>query len=85
VLKAMRGMPINDMMTKNGAVREDGRVLRDLFIVEVKKPGESSGDRFSSSEMGPLARPTTTLSPKLISMKRNKSPVIFQAPFSGRS
>jgi branched-chain amino acid transport system substrate-binding protein len=44
VLKKMREMPINDMMTKNGQVREDGRVLRDLNIVEVKKPEASSGD-----------------------------------------
>ena len=44
VLAKMREMPINDMMTKDGVVREDGRVLRDLNIVEVKAPSESSGD-----------------------------------------
>jgi branched-chain amino acid transport system substrate-binding protein len=44
VLAKMREMPINDMMTKDGIVREDGRVLRDLHIVEVKAPSESSGD-----------------------------------------
>lgn len=44
VLAKLREMPINDMMTENGKVREDGRVLRDLHIVEVKSPGEASGD-----------------------------------------
>lgn len=44
VLAKMREMPVNDMMTTNGVVREDGRVLRDLIMVEVKAPGESSGD-----------------------------------------
>jgi branched-chain amino acid transport system substrate-binding protein len=44
VLAKMREMPINDMMTKNGVVRKDGRVLRDLDIVEVKAPSESQGD-----------------------------------------
>jgi branched-chain amino acid transport system substrate-binding protein len=41
VVAQMRAMPINDFMTKNGHLREDGRVLRDMYLFEVKKPAES--------------------------------------------
>src|SRR5476649_1870240 len=44
-----------------------------------------SGFKPSSAMIGWAARPTTTLSAKLISMNRNRSPVIGQAPFKGRS
>jgi len=43
VVKKMREMPINDFMTKNGKLREDGRVMRDMYLFEVKKPAESKG------------------------------------------
>ena len=36
-------LPINDFMTKNGKLREDGRVIRDMYLFEVKKPAESKG------------------------------------------
>src|SRR5579864_5738342 len=41
VVAQMRAMPINDFMTKNGHLREDGRVLRDMYLFQVKKPSES--------------------------------------------
>jgi branched-chain amino acid transport system substrate-binding protein len=41
VVEQMRKMPINDFMTKNGKLREDGRVMRDMYLFEVKKPSES--------------------------------------------
>jgi branched-chain amino acid transport system substrate-binding protein len=40
----MRKLPINDFMTKNGKLREDGRVIRDMYLFEVKKPSESTGE-----------------------------------------
>ncbi|BBK33716.1 amino acid/amide ABC transporter substrate-binding protein (HAAT family) [Stella humosa] len=43
VVAQMKKMPINDFMTKNGSVREDGRVARDMYLFEVKKPSESKG------------------------------------------
>jgi branched-chain amino acid transport system substrate-binding protein len=43
VMAKMRETPINDFMTKNGKLRIDGRVLRDMFLFEVKKPSESKG------------------------------------------
>jgi branched-chain amino acid transport system substrate-binding protein len=41
VMAKMREMPINDFMTHDGKLRIDGRVLRDMYLYEVKKPSES--------------------------------------------
>ena len=41
VMAKMREMPINDFMTKNGKLREDGRVMRDMYLFQVKAPSES--------------------------------------------
>ncbi|HXP31632.1 MAG TPA: ABC transporter substrate-binding protein [Stellaceae bacterium] len=41
VVAEMRALPINDFMTKNGKLREDGRVMRDMYLFEVKTPAES--------------------------------------------
>ena len=43
VVKKMREMPINDFMTKNGKLREDGRLVRDMYLFQVKAPSESKG------------------------------------------
>ena len=43
VMAKMRELPINDMMTKNGKLREDGRVIRDMYLFQVKTPEESKG------------------------------------------
>jgi branched-chain amino acid transport system substrate-binding protein len=41
VMAKMRELPINDFMTKNGKLREDGRVMRDMYLFQVKAPEES--------------------------------------------
>jgi branched-chain amino acid transport system substrate-binding protein len=41
VASKMREMPVNDFMTKNGKIREDGRLVRDMYLFRVKKPEES--------------------------------------------
>ena len=43
VMAKMREMPINDFMTHNGTLRIDGRVMRDLYLFQVKSPEESKG------------------------------------------
>ena len=43
VMEQMRATPINDFMTHNGQLRIDGRVLREMYLVEVKKPEDSKG------------------------------------------
>ena len=41
VAAKMRELPINDFTTENGRVRVDGRVLRNLYLLQVKEPAES--------------------------------------------
>ncbi len=43
VMKIMKDTPINDMFAKNGKIREDGRMVHDMYLFEVKKPSESKG------------------------------------------
>jgi branched-chain amino acid transport system substrate-binding protein len=43
VAAKMRELPVNDFATKDGKVRVDGRVLRNLYLLQVKKPEESKG------------------------------------------
>ncbi|WP_422001789.1 ABC transporter substrate-binding protein [Reyranella sp.] len=43
VMAKMREMPVNDVMTKNGKLREDGRLVRDMYLFQVKSPQESKG------------------------------------------
>jgi branched-chain amino acid transport system substrate-binding protein len=41
VMRKMKEMPINDFFAKNGHIREDGRMVHDMYLFEVKKPAES--------------------------------------------
>lgn len=41
VMKQMKSMPINDFFAKNGRIREDGQMVHDMYLFEVKKPEES--------------------------------------------
>ena len=43
VMAKMREIPVNDVMTKNGKLREDGRLVRDMYLFQVKTPAESKG------------------------------------------
>ena len=43
VAAKMRELPVDDFTTKDGKVRIDGRVLRNLYLLQVKKPEESKG------------------------------------------
>ncbi|MBV8927018.1 MAG: ABC transporter substrate-binding protein [Bradyrhizobium sp.] len=44
VMSKMREIPINDFFAKNGRIREDGRMVHDMYVYEVKKPSESRGE-----------------------------------------
>ncbi|TDR89856.1 ABC transporter substrate-binding protein [Enterovirga rhinocerotis] len=41
VMSEMRKLPIEDFYTKGAKLREDGRVVRDMYLLQVKKPEES--------------------------------------------
>jgi branched-chain amino acid transport system substrate-binding protein len=40
VMKQLKSTPINDMFARNGRIREDGRMVHDMYLVQVKGPGE---------------------------------------------
>ena len=41
VMKALRSMPIEDAFARGGKLRADGKMVHDMYLVEVKKPAES--------------------------------------------
>ena len=41
VMQKMRDTPINDFFAKNGKLRADGRMVHDMYLVQVKAPSES--------------------------------------------
>jgi branched-chain amino acid transport system substrate-binding protein len=41
VMAKMRELPVNDFFAKNGRIREDGRMVHDMYLVQVKAPEES--------------------------------------------
>jgi branched-chain amino acid transport system substrate-binding protein len=43
VMARMKATLVNDFMTKDGTVREDGRVIRDMHLFQVKTPAASKG------------------------------------------
>jgi branched-chain amino acid transport system substrate-binding protein len=44
VMEKMREMPVNDFFAKNGKIREDGRMVHDMYVYQVKTPTESTGE-----------------------------------------
>ena len=41
VMAHLKANKINDMFAKNGVIRPDGRMVHDMYLMEVKKPAES--------------------------------------------
>ncbi|MFP5381606.1 MAG: ABC transporter substrate-binding protein, partial [Gammaproteobacteria bacterium] len=41
VMAQMKTTPINDFFAKNGRIRDDGRMIHDMYLAQVKKPDES--------------------------------------------
>lgn len=41
VMKQMKATPIKDFFATNGRIREDGRMVHDMYLFEVKSPAES--------------------------------------------
>ncbi|GJD53152.1 hypothetical protein OPKNFCMD_5923 [Methylobacterium crusticola] len=44
VMARMRALPIDDFFAKGGRIREDGRMVHDMYVYEVKSPAESTGE-----------------------------------------
>lgn len=43
VMAQMRETPVDDAFAKNGTLREDGRMVHDMYLMQVKAPAESTG------------------------------------------
>ncbi|MDO9402010.1 MAG: ABC transporter substrate-binding protein [Polaromonas sp.] len=41
VIAKMKATPVNDFFAKNGRIRDDGRMMHDMYLMQVKKPSES--------------------------------------------
>ena len=41
VMAQMKKTPINDFFAKNGKIRDDGRMVHDMYLLQVKKPADS--------------------------------------------
>ncbi|HMM70807.1 MAG TPA: ABC transporter substrate-binding protein [Rhodocyclaceae bacterium] len=41
VMAKMRALPVNDFFAKNGKLREDGLMVHDMYLMQVKRPEES--------------------------------------------
>jgi branched-chain amino acid transport system substrate-binding protein len=41
VMEAMKKTPVNDFFAKEGIIRNDGRMIHDMYLVQVKTPQES--------------------------------------------
>lgn len=44
VMQQLKANPINDMFARNGRIRMDGRMIHDLYLVQVKKPADVKND-----------------------------------------
>ena len=44
VAAAMRHLPINDFFARDGVLREDGRMVHDMYLFRVKRPDQSRGE-----------------------------------------
>ena len=75
VVKQMKATPVNDFMTKNGQIREDGTLVRDMYLFEVKNPSESRGpwDYYKQIAVLPGEQAFKPLGPNQCYMSRSYS------------
>jgi len=43
VVEQMKATPVHDFFAPNGTIREDGRMVHDMYLAQVKTPDESEG------------------------------------------
>jgi branched-chain amino acid transport system substrate-binding protein len=44
VVAAMKSIPIDDPLTGKGEIREDGRAIHPMYLLQVKAPAESKSE-----------------------------------------
>ena len=57
VMARLKSAPQSDMFGKNMKLREDGRLVHDMYLFQVKKPQESKGP-WDYYNMRQVIRPT---------------------------
>jgi branched-chain amino acid transport system substrate-binding protein len=64
VMAKMKSTPINDFFATNGRIREDGRMVHDMYVYQVKTPAESkyAWDYLTIKETIPAAQAFRPLS-----------------------
>jgi branched-chain amino acid transport system substrate-binding protein len=57
VMKQLKSMPINDVFARNAKIRADGRMVHDMYLVQVKAPGDvkEKWDYYNVKETIPAA------------------------------
>ena len=55
VAEKMRAAPVNDVFVHGGTIRPDGRMVHDLYIVQVKSPAESKAPWDYYKQVGTIA------------------------------
>ena len=43
-MQAMKSQPVEDFFAHHGVVRQDGRMISDRLLLQVKAPAESKGE-----------------------------------------
>lgn len=43
IMKWLKENPVNDFFAQNGKIRKDGLMVHDMYLMQVKSPGESTG------------------------------------------
>lgn len=64
VMAQMKKTPVNDFFAKNGTIRDDGRMVHDMYLLQVKKPAQSKSpwDYYSVKAVIPAAEAFQPLS-----------------------
>ncbi len=64
VMAQMKKTPVNDFFAKNGKIRDDGRMIHDMYLVQVKKPADSKSpwDYYTVKNVIPAAEAFQPLS-----------------------
>lgn len=62
VMRKMKDTPVNDFMTKNAVLREDGRLVRDMLLLQMKKPSEVKSE-WDLAHVRGLAKGSETIRP----------------------
>ena len=50
-MKLMKETPVNDFFATGGVIREDGRMVHDMYLFQVKTPEEESKGKYDDYKL----------------------------------